>query len=132
MNMAAALFAIMLMSVQTPPNAGSPPSQPPRLRSGRITNDDYPRSALDAGAEGISIMQLSVAADGRVSGCSITESSGNPALDGTACSLAQRRFRFNPATDAEGNPTPGVSLHFVSWRVPKETPHPEGTEPASE
>ena len=128
--MAAALFAILLVAGQmAPPSVALPPLRPPTHRSGTISNDDYPRSALAAGAEGTSVLRLVVAADGRVSGCTVTGSSGSSVLDSVSCSLTQRRFRFTPATDAEGHLTASYYTHSVNWRLPAETP---GGEPASD
>jgi protein TonB len=90
----------------------------PRLRSGSISNDDYPASALRSRAEGAVTMRLAVGADGRVTGCTVESSSGNSALDSTSCSLAQRRFRFVPASDPKGHPKPGEATRTVRWSLP--------------
>jgi protein TonB len=89
-------------------------------RSGTITNDDYPASAIRAEAQGSTTMRLSISADGRVSACSVTGSSGNSALDSTACSLAQRRFRYTPAQDTSGSPVAGTVSRTVRWQLPDE------------
>lgn len=72
------------------------------LMSGRIRNSDYPRAARNAGAEGTVHVQFAVQPNGRVGGCSVTRSSGHPTLDATTCRLIQRRFRYDPARDADG------------------------------
>jgi protein TonB len=61
---------------------------------------------------------MTVGADGRVTGCTVSRSSGNGALDSTACSLAQRRFRFTPAQDTEGNNIAGTATRSVRWTLP--------------
>lgn len=104
----------------------------PVHRSGTITNDDYPTSALRERAEGVSAIDLQIGADGRVTGCKVEASSGNAALDSTACSLAQRRFRFTPATNAKGQNVPGRASRSVNWRLPDEIPDSSGTTPASD
>jgi protein TonB len=96
------------------PAAG--PTGPARLRSGSISNDDYPASAQRAEAEGTTRITVSVGPDGRATGCSVTGSSGNSALDSTACSLAQRRFRFSPAT-RDGQPIAGSYSTSVRWQL---------------
>ncbi|HEY0014097.1 MAG TPA: energy transducer TonB [Allosphingosinicella sp.] len=106
--------------------------RPPTHRSGTVTNNDYPASALRLRAEGTSVVRLEVAADGRVIGCTVIGSSGNSALDSTACSVAWRRFRFTPATDAEGHLTASYYTHSVNWRLPAETPLSPGGELASD
>ena len=106
-----------------PPPPPPPPRQaarPPVHRSGTITDDDYPASAIRAEAQGTTAIRLSVGADGRVTGCTVSRSSGNSALDSTACSLAQRRFRFTPAQDTNGNNVAGTVTRSIQWRLPDE------------
>jgi protein TonB len=112
-----------------PPPAPPPPPPPPPPRqaarapvhrSGTITDDDYPASAIRAEAQGTTSIRLSVGADGRVTACSVAGSSGNSALDSTACSLAQRRFRFTPAQDENGNNVAGTVTRSIRWRLPEE------------
>jgi protein TonB len=50
----------------------------------------------------------------------VTSSSGTPELDSTTCSLVQRRARFTPATDGEGQPTSGSYNGRVRWQIPKD------------
>lgn len=106
-----------------PPPPPPPPRQAARApvhRSGTITDDDYPASAIRAEAQGTTGIRLSVGADGRVSGCAVSRSSGNAALDSTACSLAQRRFRFTPAQDTNGTAVAGTVTRSIQWRLPEE------------
>ena len=100
------------------PAPAAPPT-PPRLRSGTISNDDYPASAIRAQAQGTTRMSLQIGADGRVTSCSVTGSSGNSSLDSTACNLAQRRYRFNPAT-RNGQPVASTYSQSVRWQLPDE------------
>jgi protein TonB len=103
-----------------PANAAcpAPPAAPTpaRLRSGSISNDDYPAAAQRAEAEGTTRITVSVGPDGRPTGCTVTGSSGNGSLDSTACSLAQRRFRFTPAT-RNGQPVAGSYSTSVRWQI---------------
>jgi len=39
-----------------------------------------------------------------VSSCTITQSTGNSALDRATCSVLQRKAKFTPAKDQTGNP----------------------------
>lgn len=100
------------------PAPATPPS-PPRLRSGTIGTDDYPASALRAEAQGTTRMSLQIGENGRVTACSVSGSSGNSSLDSTACSLAQRRFRYAPAT-RNGQPVAGSTSYSVVWRLPED------------
>jgi protein TonB len=97
-----------------PPRAAPP--TPARKTSGSISNDDYPAAAERAEAEGTTRITLSVGTNGRATGCSVTGSSGNGALDSTACRLAQQRFRFAPAT-RNGQPVEGSYSTSVVWRL---------------
>lgn len=84
---------------------------------GNIVNADYPRAAGNAGAEGTVIARIAVGADGRVRGCTITSSSGNPDLDATTCRLAQKRFRYQPARDAAGKPVADIAGWKQVWWI---------------
>ena len=75
-----------------------------RLIRGRIVHRDYPEAAARDGVSGNVITRLSVGADGRVSRCIVTRSSGHVALDSTTCRLIEQRFRFEPARDLNGRP----------------------------
>ena len=90
------------------------------MRSGSLSNDDYPSSALRAEAQGTTTVRYTIGTDGRVTGCSVTGSSGNSALDQTTCSLIQRRFRFRPAVDTSGNPVTESRTQRVVWRLPED------------
>lgn len=82
-----------------------------RLIRGRIMDSDYPRSASRARAGGTVTVAFTVQTDGHASGCRIMKSSGNAELDETTCRLIERRFRYQPARNAEGKPVPQV----VGW-----------------
>ena len=112
-----------------PPVAPQPPPAPPAPRKvsaakakgsllGLFSDEDYPASAQAAGAEGTAQASLTIGADGRVSGCSITRSSGNSALDAATCSILRRRAKFSPAIDSNGKPTSDtVSTPPITWRL---------------
>ncbi len=76
----------------------------PELIAGGISNRDYPRDALRAGASGTVRTRFTVGMDGRVSRCVVTGSSGNAELDDITCRLIVKRFRFRPARDGSGRP----------------------------
>jgi protein TonB len=86
--------------------------------SGRLANEDYPRSALRAGAEGSVSVRYTVGTDGRVSGCTVTRSSGHSELDSTTCALIERRFRYRPARNSEGEPAPETVRKTFDWLLP--------------
>ena len=103
-----------------PPPRFTPKSPTPKGNPGSWQSaDDYPPRALREEREGVTGFSVTVGTDGRVSGCSVTSSSGSPDLDEAACKLVQRRGRFNPATDGEGQPTTGTWRSSVRWTIPK-------------
>jgi protein TonB len=61
---------------------------------------------------------LKVDAIGRVAGCTITRSGGDPMLDGATCRILVRRARFRPAKDLEGNPAEGTVSGEIEWKMP--------------
>jgi protein TonB len=86
-----------------------------------FSNDDYPASAIAAGAEGTAQAQLTIGADGRVTGCNLTRSTGNGALDSATCNILRRRAKFTPARDSNGNPTSDTySTPPIRWVLPAE------------
>ena len=101
-----------------PPPAPRQAARPPVHRSGTITNDDYPAAAIRAEAQGTTSIRLAVGANGRVTSCTVSRSSGNASLDNTACSLAERRFRFTPAEDENGNAVAGTVTRSIRWELP--------------
>lgn len=84
-----------------------------------VTNDDYPPSAQRDGVEGVTGFSLAVGPDGKVTGCSITASSGSSILDDTACRLLTRRARFNPAKEAGGSPIASTYAGRFRWQIQK-------------
>lgn len=81
-------------------------------RKGRIKDSDYPDAASRARIGGTVVVEFEVGIDGRARRCQIASSSGNADLDSTTCRLIEKRFRFRPATDAQGRPVP----EMVGWR----------------
>lgn len=86
--------------------------------SGRLDNSDYPRSALRSGAEGTVSVEYIVGTDGRVSGCTVTRSSGHAELDATTCRLIELRFRYRPARDRSGAPAAETVRKTYDWMLP--------------
>lgn len=101
-----------------PPRADGP--TPPRLRSGSITNTDYPADAIRAGAQGSTRILLDVAPYGGVTNCRITQSSGSELLDITTCAIARQRFKFEPGRDARGERVASTFSQSVRWTLPED------------
>ena len=104
-----------------PPPKFQPKAATPRGAPGNWANaNDYPSGPLRREEEGVTRFRVTVGPDGRVTSCDVTGSSGSSELDSTTCSLIQRRGRFNPATDGEGNPVAGAWSSSVRWQIPKD------------
>ena len=82
------------------------------------TDSDYPADALRASMKGVTGFTLQVGADGRVTGCTVTASSGWELLDSTSCRLLSRRARFRPARDAEGAAVASTYESRIRWTIP--------------
>lgn len=111
------------ITVPPPPPVVAPPPQPvaatPRGNPGNwVTTDDYPSDALRREEQGVTAYRLEINTEGRVSACSVTNSSGSQSLDDAACRYLTRRARFNPAKDGSGNPTNAVYSGRVRWQMP--------------
>lgn len=94
------------------------PPVPANGPAGWVTNDDYPRIAINREYEGTVAYRVDVSADGRVQACRIATSSGHDVLDQAACNRIQRRARFRPATDRTGAEVAGTYRGSVSWEIP--------------
>lgn len=90
--------------------------RPPRLVSGSISYDDYPPEAMRAGHRGTVVVRYAVGTDGKVSDCVVVVSSSSQHLDSATCYFV-RRFRFEPALDAEGRPVSALRLQTVRWSL---------------
>ncbi len=101
----------------TIPTAPPGPPTPPRVSKARGVQpknqrswaariqENYPRRAAQEEIEGTVGVRVTVTADGRATGCSVTSSSGSNILDDAACKDLERYGRFDPALDDDGNPT---------------------------
>ena len=74
--------------------------------AGEIRSSDYPRDLRERGIGGRVEMVFTVGVNGRVTGCTVTRSSGVPELDALTCRLIRQRFRYRPSTDRYGRPIP--------------------------
>ena len=110
--------------------AGGGAAVKPQQVAGELSGRDYPRAAKRARAGGTVLVRYTVGTDGRVSGCTVTQSSGNVDLDSVTCTLVERRFRYEPARDAQGRPvTDTLTGRHIWWTEPKRQPYPFVWEP---
>jgi protein TonB len=103
-----------------------PPPPPKKLQAARakanlasyVSNDDYPAAAIRGEEQGTTKFRLTVGPDGRVSGCTVTASSGSSALDSATCRLMRSRARFSPARNSDGQPTGDTVASSIRWVLP--------------
>jgi TonB family protein len=88
-----------------------------RNRDTVLSFEDYPEAALRKEESGLVSVLLHVSAEGRVSGCEVTESSGSAALDSGTCDIFRRRAHFDPARSPEGKPIEGAYRTHASWGI---------------
>lgn len=108
------------------PPAPPPPPPPSRARAAspdgqnrwaaRI-QDNYPARAQRDGTEGRVGVRVTIGANGRVTACTVSSSSGSPILDSAACDGMTRYARYNPALDDAGNPTTGFANTIIDYRL---------------
>ncbi|MEO5973128.1 MAG: energy transducer TonB [Sphingomicrobium sp.] len=113
--------------IRAPPAPPAPPAprtvQPAKAKANLasyVSNDDYPQDAIRNGEAGTTGFTLQVGANGRVTNCSVTASSGSRSLDNTTCRLMTSRARFTPATDNYGKPTSDSASGRIRWVLPDE------------
>lgn len=95
---------------------GGGTAMPAERIAGELRYADYPGEQPPR-TETVGVA-FAVAADGRVSGCRVTSSSGNPRLDARTCALIERRFRYRPARNAAGEPVPALVRTSFDWVPP--------------
>jgi periplasmic protein TonB len=128
------VFAPPPIVTAPPPSTPAPPPPPPPpppiqkiparakgdLRS-LFSSDDYPESSLRAQEQGTVKVSFTVGPNGRVSGCSVIQSSGSSALDAATCRIITSRARFTPATDTSGAAVSDTQMSPpIRWQVPKD------------
>lgn len=96
----------------------SAPARAKANLTGLFSDQDYPAAALAAREQGPVGFALDVGANGRVTHCTVTQSSGSASLDDTTCVLLRSRARFTPATDAGGAPVPDRMAGRIDWKLP--------------
>lgn len=93
---------------------GGAPTRPEKIAGDIRSAADYPIPPGGREARfGQSVtIAMTVGIDGRASNCRVARPSNDPVADRITCELAIARFRFKPATDADGNPVPAT----YGWR----------------
>lgn len=109
------------------PPAPPPPPAPPAIvqkatsARGNLQNlfsaDDYPSDALRNEETGTTTVSLTVGTNGRVTNCSVVNSSGSRSLDNATCRVLRSRARFTAAKLSNGQPTTDTVTQRITWRL---------------
>ncbi|MFO6445655.1 energy transducer TonB [Erythrobacter sp. NE805] len=102
------------------PSLFDPVGARPKGNAGRwVTNADYkPRWIMEEMA-GTARFTLAIDAAGKVTGCTITRSTGHGPLDAATCQLVSKRARFEAARDNTGKPVAGSYTGTITWKIPE-------------
>ena len=84
-----------------------------------VTNEDYRTRWILEEMAGTARFNLSIDARGKVTGCTITRSTGHAPLDAATCDLVSKRARFDAARDGAGKPVAGSYSGVITWQIPK-------------
>lgn len=98
------------------PPAVAPSPATPRGRGNVFSDDDFPDASRRAEEQGVTRVSYVIDPTGKVSACTVTQSSGFPRLDDATCKIIMRRFRFNPAT-RDGQPVAETKTQPVRWQL---------------
>lgn len=109
---------------ESPSQAGSPVAVQGTI-AGLLSDDDYPAEAIRNEEQGTAGFRLTVSADGKVTHCFITRSTGSLTLDETTCRIISERGRFTPARDAGGKAISGNFDGRIMWRLPEDAGPPD-------
>lgn len=82
-----------------------------------VTRNDYPTQAIREGWTGVTRFRLAIGADGRVTDCTVTASSGHDLLDQIACARVASRAHFTPARDETGAAAAGIFQSAIRWQL---------------
>ena len=82
----------------------------------KIPDREYRRISGGRLPFGSATIAFRVNPDGRMSGCRITRSSGDPYVDAIVCEAATRHLRFRPARDPNGRAVAQDLSYTPTWR----------------
>ncbi len=92
----------------------------PRGNPGKwVTNDDYRSRWIMEELSGTARFTLAINASGKVTGCTVTRSTGHAPLDAATCDLVTKRARFEAARDGNGKAVAGTYSGTITWRIPE-------------
>jgi periplasmic protein TonB len=89
-----------------------------------FSTNDYPIDALRREQEGAATVELTIDKSGKVTSCTVTQTSGVKSIDTVTCGILSMRVRFAPARDTEGRAVAGKWTRRVSWKLPTQSDIP--------
>lgn len=96
-------------------DAGDGVGEDAHLLSGGLTRRDYRYLRGFASPSGRAVLAILIGPQGRVSQCSIHQSSGNNALDHALCAMLAPRMRWRPARDRAVRPLTVGIYYTAVW-----------------
>ena len=115
------LLAFAAAALAPQGHAVRPPAHRARANLAQyVTDADYPALAIRRGEQGIAGFALDVDAAGRVSACTITQTSGSAQLDETTCRIMRERAQFTPARDRRGHAVADHVESRLRWVLPED------------
>lgn len=92
----------------------------PKGNAGKwVTTDDYRPRWIREDMAGTARFTLAIDANGKVTGCTVTRSTGHAPLDAATCDLLTKRARFDAARDGNGKAVGGSYSGSVTWKIPE-------------
>ena len=109
---------LSMPATRGPASTGGTVASSASLIRGAFHNEtDYPSAARRNEEQGTVRVSYTVGTNGRVSNCTVVQSSGSSSLDSTTCRILQQRFRYRPARDSAGNAVSTTMRSSVTWEL---------------
>jgi protein TonB len=103
------MILTLLLLAQATTAAPPPPAQDHVVPLFSV--EEVPEEAVRYGWSGVAKADLTITPEGRVSACTIVQSTGHKLLDDFTCKVLMMRARFTPAKDKDGKP---VESHYLT------------------
>jgi protein TonB len=84
-----------------------------------VTNDDHRSRWILEEMAGTARFNLTIDTRGKVTGCTITRSTGHAPLGAATCKIVTRRARFAAARSGTGKPVAGHYSGVITRQIPK-------------
>jgi protein TonB len=78
----------------------------------------YPRAARNLGISGVvTVLKVAISAEGKPTDVSLIESCGRADMDRSALNTVRRKWRFEPARDAQNQPIGSTEQIVIEWTL---------------